>query len=876
LLAFQEVNQQATAAVDTDSGRDFDPTRAILKIPRLRVVAKRHVIAIVLAGGEGRRLLPLTADRAKPAVPFGGVYRLIDFALSNIVNGGCLRVVVLTQYKSHSLNRHISQTWRLSPLLGNYVTPVPAQMRRGPVWYSGSADAIYQNLNLIGDERPDFVYVFGADHIYRMDPRQMLDQHVETGAGVTVAAIRVPVSEAPRFGVIEVGEGTRIRAFREKPDSAEGLPDAPDHIYASMGNYLFTTDVLVEAILADARSDRSGHDMGGDVVTALVGDGQAHVYDFLTNDVPGATDRDRGYWRDVGTLDAYYDAHMDLISVHPVFNLYNRAWPIYSWHEPLPPAKFVFDSEERRGHALNSMVSPGAIVSGGTVRRSILSPGVFVHTGAVVENCVVMDDCEIGRRAVVRDAILDKDVMVDPDARIGSLFLDSFGRPDPKPAVAAKPAPSRTAPPYRLYYLPVTAASPRAGAILRHRSILRWGLIGLMVAWAVASLAGLPPLDGPPPEGEVEGPLVAVAVAALVLFGLAAWRYWGLFRARRSVLALAVTVALVLLAESMLAVALSRRWHLSWWEWHVLMTLAFAAIVVGVRAEYRRTRSLGATFGGLYLEQTLARVDRWHGRAIADLARLQARDEPTELLLDDLRSDGASEDELRLLEEAASEMRRTEELFRPYLPLQLAERLPDDPGLARLGGQEREVSVVFADLAGFTSFSESQQPTDVLRMLNSYWAAVVPIIDRAGGVIEHFAGDGVMVIFNAVAEQPDHALRAARSALAIIAATDPLAQANPGWPRFRIGVNTGPAVVGNVGAEGRRTFGAIGDTSNLGARLMSAGEAGQVVISAATRDSLLEAAVDVQARSLGSVKVKGKRAPVEAWLLDEVHPVEGR
>jgi adenylate cyclase len=413
-------------------------------------------------------------------------------------------------------------------------------------------------------------------------------------------------------------------------------------------------------------------------------------------------------------------------------------------------------------------------------------------------------------------------------------------------------------------------AGPRASLILRWKDALRWSLIGVIIGWAAISLARLPPLDGPPPAAEVEGPLIIAAVVGLVLFAFSAWRYWSILRARPSIITLAMAVAFVLLAEAMLAVALSRRWHLSWWEWHVLMTLAFAAIVLGVREEYRRTRSLGAAFGGLYLEQTLARLDHWHGRAIAELAALQADDRPTDRLLDSLRQDGASADELRLLQEAAAEMRRTEELFRPYVPLQLAQRLPSDPALARLGGEEREVSVLFADLAGFTSFSESRPPTDVLHMLNSHWATVVPIIDRAGGVIEHFAGDGVMVIFNAVGEQPDHALRAARSALEIIAATGPLAEANPGWPRFRIGVNTGPAVVGNVGAEGRRTFGAIGDTSNLGARLMSAGEPSQVVMSASTREAVLRAGLKLQATHLGEIAVKGKQQRVDAWVLHTI------
>src|SRR5687767_13409826 len=262
---------------------------------------------MVLAGGEGKRLAPLTLDRAKPAVPFGGTYRLIDFALSNLVNAGYLRIVVLTQYKSHSLDRHISVTWRLSALLGNYVTPVPAQMRRGPRWFAGSADAIYQNFNLLNDERPDYVIVFGADHIYRMDPRQMVEQHIESGAAVTVAALRAPIAQADQFGVIETGpDGRSIAAFREKPKDAKGLADAPDMVYASMGNYVFTADALVEALIEDAARESSRHDLGGDVIPALVDQGVAHVYDFSRNVVPGASDRERGYWRDVGTLDAFH------------------------------------------------------------------------------------------------------------------------------------------------------------------------------------------------------------------------------------------------------------------------------------------------------------------------------------------------------------------------------------------------------------------------------------------------------------------------------------------------------------------------------------------------------------------------------------------
>ena len=305
-------------------------------------MAAPKVLAMVLAGGEGKRLMPLTADRAKPAVPFGGLYRMVDFALSNLVNGGYLKVVVLTQYKSHSLDRHITKTWRMSNLLGNYITPVPAQQRLGPRWFAGSADAIFQSMNLISDERPDYVIVFGADHVYRMDPEQMVAAHIESGAAVTVAGIRQPLHEANQFGVIDVaGDGKQILAFREKPTDAVGLPDAPDEVYASMGNYVFTADALVEALAVDAEDPTSKHDMGGNIMPMLVGRGEASVYDFRDNLVPGSTERDRGYWRDVGTLDSYYEAHMDLIAIHPIFNLYNYDWPIYTENRPWPPAKFV-------------------------------------------------------------------------------------------------------------------------------------------------------------------------------------------------------------------------------------------------------------------------------------------------------------------------------------------------------------------------------------------------------------------------------------------------------------------------------------------------------------------------------------------------------
>jgi len=378
-----------------------------------------RVLAIVLAGGEGKRLMPLTHDRAKPAVPFGGQYRLIDFALSNLANAGLLRIVVLTQYKSHSLDLHVTRTWRMSTLLGNYVTPVPAQMRRGPQWFAGSADAVFQNLNIVADERPDYICVFGADHIYRMDPRQMIEQHIASGAGLTLAAIRAPRAEAHQFGVIQTSDGRRIDAFVEKPPDAPGLPDAPDQVFASMGNYVFTTAALVDALHADADNPASRHDMGGDIVPHFVAKEDAEVYDFSTNVVPGATERDRGYWRDVGTLDSFYEASMDLVSVHPVFNLYNTDWPIFTLGSELPPAKFVFDDESRRGQAFDSLVSSGVIVAGGTVRGSVLSPGVRIEPGALVEHSVLMDGVRVGSGAVVRGAIIDKNVDVAPGATLG-------------------------------------------------------------------------------------------------------------------------------------------------------------------------------------------------------------------------------------------------------------------------------------------------------------------------------------------------------------------------------------------------------------------------------------------------------------------------
>ena len=372
-------------------------------------------LGIVLAGGEGKRLMPLTADRAKPAVPFGGSYRLVDFVLSNLVNAGFLRIAVLTQYKSHSLDRHITTTWRMSNLLGNYVTPVPAQQRLGPRWYTGSADAILQNFNLIHDENPKHVIVFGADHVYRMNPDQMYQQHLQTGAGVTVAAIRVKRSEASEFGVIELADdGITIKAFHEKPANPPAMPGHPDLSLVSMGNYIFRRDAMEEALILDSEDVDSRHDIGGNIIPAMTKAGLAKVYDFANNNVPGETDRDKGYWRDVGSIDSYFDAHMDLVSPLPIFNLYNRQWPILTNPPSLPPAKF-----SERGIAFDSVVGAGSIISGGELRRTVASYDVYTGRDAVVENSVLMPSVKIGEGAKVRNAILDKNVVVEPGASIG-------------------------------------------------------------------------------------------------------------------------------------------------------------------------------------------------------------------------------------------------------------------------------------------------------------------------------------------------------------------------------------------------------------------------------------------------------------------------
>ncbi len=408
---------------------------------------------------------------------------------------------------------------------------------------------------------------------------------------------------------------------------------------------------------------------------------------------------------------------------------------------------------------------------------------------------------------------------------------------------------------------------PRAGAVLRWRTAMLGATLVAMAAWGVVSLAGLPPLDGPLPAREGPGLLAILAVVSIAVFLVAAWRSLALYRDRRGAMPLAIAVALVLLAEAMAAVALSRNWRLSWWEWHLLMLAGYAVIAITVRREYARSGSLAGAFGGLYLEATLARIDRWHGLAIAHVAAAQAGGEAEQGVIERLRAEGASTDELQLIREAAGELRRLDEAFRPYLPAIIANRAPSEPDLASLGGIEREVSVLFADLTAFTTFSERQQPTEVIAMLNEYWAAVVPVIDAAGGEIEQFAGDAVMAIFNTGGDQSDHERRAVEAALGIITAGRPVLDRHPDWPAFRVGVSTGRAVVGNVGTHGRRSFAVIGDTSNTSARLMSVAGPQEVLVTGRTWEAVGGVA---EGEALGPVRVKGRLEPLEVWRVTAI------
>ena len=378
-----------------------------------------NVLVMILAGGQGSRLWPLTQDRAKPAVPYGARYRLIDFALSNFVNSGFMKIKVLTQYKSNSLNKHLNRAWRLARILDQYIEPVPAQQNLGPKWYEGSADAIYQNLNIITDEKPDYVCVFGADHIYKMDVSQMLEYHIVKNADLTVAAKPVPLEDAKAFGVIDIDDTWRMVDWQEKPEKPMPIPGRPDFALASMGNYIFKTDVLVRELERDAETASSVHDFGRNIITEMYQECGVYVYDFERNLIPGQPAHERGYWKDVGTIDSYFQANMDLIAALPMFDLYNRRWPMRTLRGHDPPAKFVHNTGERIGIATNSLVSEGCIISGGRIDRSILFPNVRINSFAQVEESILLDDVEIGRHAHVRNAIIDKGVFVPPDAQIG-------------------------------------------------------------------------------------------------------------------------------------------------------------------------------------------------------------------------------------------------------------------------------------------------------------------------------------------------------------------------------------------------------------------------------------------------------------------------
>jgi glucose-1-phosphate adenylyltransferase len=380
-----------------------------------------RVLGIILAGGKGTRLYPLTSERAKPAVPFGGKYRIIDFVLSNFINSGIYSIYVLTQFRSQSLLQHLSEGWQFGSLLKNqFVIPVPAQMRSpGETWYQGTADAIYQNINLVEQSDPDVVAIFGGDHIYRMNVTSMIEFHKRRNAEVTVAAIPVLRKHASEFGVVETAHDGHILAFHEKNPDAPTMPGDSERVYASMGNYVFSTRHLLRLLEEDAGIAESTHDFGRDILPKLAGKAEMFAYDFQTNRIPGESAEGMPYWRDVGTIDAYYEASMDLRSVSPALNLYNREWPVRTTSYPDPPAKFTFDDANRRGQAIDSIVSGGCILSGGTVRNSVLGRGVHVHSGALIEDSVILDNCDIGRRSKVRRAILDKNVRVPADALIG-------------------------------------------------------------------------------------------------------------------------------------------------------------------------------------------------------------------------------------------------------------------------------------------------------------------------------------------------------------------------------------------------------------------------------------------------------------------------
>jgi glucose-1-phosphate adenylyltransferase len=387
-----------------------------------------EALVMILAGGEGKRLHPLTKDRAKPAVPFGGRYRIIDFVLNNFVNSGFYKIKILTQYKSDSLNKHITRGWPLSPFVDHFIDLVPAQMRTGGGWYKGTADAIYQNINVINDEHPEYVIVFGGDHVYKMDVRHMLEYHKSKNADLTISAVPVPVEEADQFGIVVVDEDWKLIGFQEKPkENPKTIPGRPDMVLASMGNYIFKSDRLVKELHKDAEHD-TDHDFGKNIIPEMMKDGKVYVYDFSSNVFSGMSKAEQGYWRDVGTVDAYWQANMDLLTVKPEFNLYNRDWPIRTYNYNFPPAKFVWEEGDRIGMATNSLVSEGCIISGGQISRCVLSPNVRVNSFSHIRDSILMEDVNIGRHAEINRAIIDKVVDIPPYTRIGFDMEEDIAR----------------------------------------------------------------------------------------------------------------------------------------------------------------------------------------------------------------------------------------------------------------------------------------------------------------------------------------------------------------------------------------------------------------------------------------------------------------
>jgi len=383
-------------------------------------MANEDVLVMILAGGEGKRLFPLTKDRAKPAVPFGGRYRIIDFVLNNFVNSGFYKIKVLTQYKSDSLNKHITRGWSLSPFLNQYVDLVPAQMRTGGEWYMGTADAVFQNINQILDADPNYLCIFGGDHVYKMDVSQMMDYHKDKEADLTISAIQVPVEEASEFGIMEVDEDWKLIGFEEKPAKPKTLPGNPKICLASMGNYIFNRNILVDALFKDACKDKTNHDFGKNVIPSLLEEGKnIFVYDFNSNKFPGINDSEKGYWRDVGSVDAYWQTNMDLLDYCPELNLYSKEWPLRTFNYNYPPAKFIWQEGDRVGKATNSMVSEGCIISGGGLSRCILSPKVRINSYAQVADSILMENVSIGRRADINKAIIDKNVIIPEGMKIG-------------------------------------------------------------------------------------------------------------------------------------------------------------------------------------------------------------------------------------------------------------------------------------------------------------------------------------------------------------------------------------------------------------------------------------------------------------------------